>query len=39
MTTMTYTERFWRTLTWLARLDIAASVTIATTLLVWMALT
>jgi hypothetical protein len=30
--------RIWRTLTLLARLDIAASLTIATALLVWMAL-
>ena len=37
MTTMTHTERFWRTLTLLARLDIAAIVTIAAALLIWMA--
>jgi hypothetical protein len=37
MTTMTHTERFWRTLAALARLDIAASVTIAAALLIWMA--
>ncbi len=37
MTAMTHTERFWRTLTWLARFDIAASLTIAAALLIWMA--
>src|ERR1044071_2593215 len=37
MSTMTHTQRFWRTLTLLARLDIAASVTIAAALLIWMA--
>jgi hypothetical protein len=37
MSTMTRTQRFWRTLTLLARLDIAASVTIAAALLIWMA--
>ena len=31
-------NRFWRSLTLLARLDIAASITIATALLIWMAL-
>ena len=36
MSTMTHTERFWRTLTLLARLDIAASITIAAALLIWM---
>ena len=34
MSTMTHTRRFWRTL---ARLDIAASLTIAAALLIWMA--
>ena len=37
MTTTAYTERSWRTLTLLARLDIAASVTVAAALLIWMA--
>ena len=37
MSTMTHTRRFWRTLTLLARLDIAASNTIAAALLIWMA--
>jgi hypothetical protein len=37
MSTITY-NRFWRTLTLLARLDIAASLTIAAALLLWMAL-
>ena len=32
------TGRLWRTLTLLARLDIAASVSIAAALLLWMAL-
>ena len=36
MSTMTH-NRFWRTLTLLARVDIAASVTIAAALLIWMA--
>jgi hypothetical protein len=31
-------DRFWRTLTLLARLDIAASLSIAGALLLWMAL-
>ncbi len=31
-------NRFWRTLTLLAHLDIAASLSIATALLLWMAL-
>ena len=31
-------QRFWRTLTLLARLDIAASLSIAAALLSWMAL-
>jgi hypothetical protein len=38
MTTTTHTQRFWRTLTLLARLDIAASITIAAALLIWMVL-
>ena len=38
MSAMTHTQRFWRTLTLLARLDIAASITIAAALLIWMAL-
>jgi hypothetical protein len=37
MSTLTH-NRFWRTLTLLARLDIAASLSIATALLLWMAL-
>ncbi len=37
MSTTTHTRRLWRTLTLLARLDIAASVTIAAALLIWMA--
>jgi hypothetical protein len=37
MTATTHTERFWRALTLLARLDIAASVTVAAALLIWMA--
>jgi hypothetical protein len=36
MSTITH-NRLWRTLTLLARLDIAASVAIAAALLVWMA--
>ena len=31
-------NRFWRSLTLLAQLDIAASLTIAAALLIWMAL-
>ena len=31
------TQTFWRTLTLFARLDIAASITIAAALLIWMA--
>jgi hypothetical protein len=37
MSTPTH-NRFWRTLTLLARVDIAASVSAAVALLVWMAL-
>jgi hypothetical protein len=37
MTTITY-NRFWHTLTLLARVDIAVSVTVAGALLIWMAL-
>ncbi len=37
MSTITH-NRFWCGLTLLARLDIAASLTIATALLIWMAL-
>ena len=37
MSTLTH-NRFWRTLTLLARLDIAASITVASALLIWMAL-
>ena len=37
MSAITY-NRLWRTLTLLARLDIAASVTIAAALLIWMVL-
>jgi len=36
MSTITQ-NRFWRTLTLLARLDIAASLTIAAALCIWMA--
>ena len=36
MSTLTH-NRFWRTLTLLARVDIAASVTTAAALLIWMA--
>jgi hypothetical protein len=36
MSTITH-NRFWRTLTLLARLDIAASLSIATVLLLWTA--
>ena len=36
MSTLTH-NRFWRTLTLLARLDIAASLSIAAALLIWMA--
>ena len=38
MTTTTQTQRLWRTLTLLARIDIAASITVAAALLIWMAL-
>ena len=37
MSTLTH-NRFWRMLTLLARLDIAASLSIAAALLIWMAL-
>jgi hypothetical protein len=37
MSTITH-NRFWRTLTLLARLDIATNVTGAAALLIWMAL-
>jgi hypothetical protein len=37
MSTITH-NRFWRGLTLLARLDIAASITVAAALLTWMAL-
>ena len=37
MSTITH-NRFWRTLTLLARLDIAASLSVAIVLLLWMAL-
>ncbi len=37
MSTITH-NRFWRGLTLLARLDIAASITVAAALLIWMAL-
>jgi len=37
MSTITH-NRFWRTLTLLARLDIAASLSIATALSMWMVL-
>ena len=36
MSTITH-NRFWRALTLLARFDIAASITIAAALLIWMA--
>ena len=36
MSTLTH-NRFWRTLTLMARLDISASLTIAAALLIWMA--
>lgn len=31
-------NRFWRTVTLLARLDIALSITVAASLMIWMAL-
>gem|GEM_PF-3585456 len=34
---MTMTQHFWRSLTLLARLDIAASLSVAAALLLWMA--
>jgi hypothetical protein len=37
MSTITH-NRFWRTLTLLARIDIAAGITIAVVLLIWVAL-
>jgi len=37
MTSLTH-NRFWRTLTLLARLDIATSISIAAVLSIWMAL-
>jgi len=37
MSTITH-NRFWRSLTLLARLDIAASLSVAAALLLWMAL-
>jgi len=37
MSTLTH-NRFWRTLTLLARIDIAASIALATALLIWMAM-
>ena len=37
MSTITH-NRFWRTLTLLARIDIAVGITIAAALLLWMAL-
>jgi hypothetical protein len=37
MSTITH-NRFWRTLTLLARIDIAAGITIAAALLIWVAL-
>jgi hypothetical protein len=33
---MTLSNRFWRSVTWLARLDIAAGVAIAAGLLLWL---
>ena len=37
MSTITH-NRFWRTLTLLARTDIAVGITVAAALLIWMAL-
>ena len=37
MSTITH-NRFWRSLTLLARIDIAISITVAASLLIWMAL-
>jgi hypothetical protein len=37
MNPVIHTGRFWRSLTLLARLDIAASLSIAAALLLWMA--
>jgi hypothetical protein len=37
MSTLTH-NRFWRTLTLLARIDIASSLSVAAALLLWMAL-
>ena len=34
--TMVLSNRFWRSMTWLVRLDIAASIVIAVGLLLWL---
>jgi len=34
--TMILSNRFWRSVTWLVRLDIAASIVIAVGLLLWL---